>query len=123
MVASSTLQNLKASKYDLWDSGKVNSSATFGIEYAGSRLSARAQAWWQVQSWDQDDEATGWSEPAYFAIGLNQEDWQAQWIHGAKPISTPEPISDAHWIWAKGGDPKNFHAGTHIFARIHRQPG
>ncbi|MCB0826052.1 MAG: family 78 glycoside hydrolase catalytic domain [Armatimonadetes bacterium] len=70
-----------------------------------------------MQSWDQDDEATGWSEPAYFAIGLNQEDWQAQWIHGAKPISTPEPISDANWIWTKGGDPKNFHAGTHTFSR------
>src|SRR4051812_12246891 len=37
---------------DLWDSGKVASSATNNIVYAGAPLSSRESVSWEVRVWD-----------------------------------------------------------------------
>lgn len=67
----------------LWDSGKVASTENVQIAYAGPALVARQRYWWQVQVWDADGKATGWSAPAWWETGLpGASDWQAQWISG-----------------------------------------
>ncbi|MEO5915651.1 MAG: family 78 glycoside hydrolase catalytic domain [Luteolibacter sp.] len=65
----------------LWSSGKTSSAATGQIEYRGSPLVSRDRAVWRVRVWGDGDEASPWSEPASFGVGLlEREDWSALWI-------------------------------------------
>lgn len=65
----------------LWDSGKVGSSATDQIAYAGKALASRDRATWRVRCWDGTGQPSAWSAPARFGIGLLEpEDWTAHWI-------------------------------------------
>ena len=70
---------------DLWDSGKVASDETLGLEYAGKPLASGASVWWRVKVWDEAGKESSWSQPAHFSIGLlKPTDWKAKWI-GAPP--------------------------------------
>ena len=81
IVVASSLKNLKQGKYDLWDSGKRNSSESDLITYDGKPLASAQDCYWQVRTWDQDDKATSWSKPAQWSMGLlSASDWKAQWI-------------------------------------------
>lgn len=80
LVASSP-RLLERHTGDLWDSGKVESDQTFGVEYAGKPLASRVRCWWKVRAWDRDGNQGSWSAPALWAMGmLDQEDWDAEWI-------------------------------------------
>lgn len=71
----------KLSNPDLWDSQRVLSSESTRIEYAGQPLQSRIECWWQVRVWDRDGKASTWSEPAFWRMGiLNQNEWKAKWI-------------------------------------------
>ncbi len=66
---------------DLWDSGRVESSATAQVTYAGTPLAARQAAWWKVRSWNGDGTPSGWSETAVWETGpLEPTDWTARWL-------------------------------------------
>ena len=80
LVASSEEQ-LTKEQGDLWDSGKVKSSQSVQIEYAGKSLQSRMQCFWKVRVWDKDGKETAWSRPALWTMGLLQPgDWKAKWI-------------------------------------------
>ncbi len=98
LVASSP-ELLNQDKGDLWDSGKVASSQSNQLQYAGKPLASQQSAWWKVQVWDQDGRASTWSRPASWSMGLLQPgDWKGQWI-GVKGGDAPsEELSGAHWI-------------------------
>jgi alpha-L-rhamnosidase len=65
----------------LWNSGRVESAATSQIEWQGSPLASRDRVSWKVRVWDGGNEASDWSGPATFGIGLlRPEDWTALWI-------------------------------------------
>jgi len=90
---------LKSDKGDLWDSGKVKSSASFGIRYGGKPLQSRAHCWWKVKVWDQAAQGSEWSKVAHFGTGLReQSDWSAQWIHGKTPVVPVNALAEASWI-------------------------
>ncbi len=85
--------NLINEKADLWESGKVVSRQSTNIIYGGKKLYSRQECWWQVRVWDKNGEASDWSEPAFWSMGLlNPEEWKAKWI-GA-PWQGEEPIPD-----------------------------
>ena len=94
---------------DLWDSGKVASNQTFDIKYAGKPLDSGQFCWWKVQVWDQDGNASEWSAPAKWSVGLlSESDLKAQWIGYDAPskIARPaDPFEGASWIWAEKGTP------------------
>jgi len=48
LVASSEEQ-LESGHADLWDSGRVSSNKSIGIEYQGRLLTSRQRCWWNVQ--------------------------------------------------------------------------
>jgi alpha-L-rhamnosidase len=78
LLVSSSADRLTVGDGDLWDSGKVESDATAHVVYAGAPLLAFASAVWKVRSWDGDDAAGDWSEPASFELGpLSPQDWAA----------------------------------------------
>ncbi|MDQ3541594.1 MAG: family 78 glycoside hydrolase catalytic domain, partial [Chloroflexota bacterium] len=74
---------------DLWDSGRVDSDETAQITYEGTPLLVRQRAWWKVQSWNQDDVPSPWSEIAHWEAGLLKP---AQWI--GRWLSLPGLVAD-----------------------------
>ena len=96
VLAASSQNLLTEKKADLWNSGKVNSSQSIHIEYAGNTFESRDRCWWMVRVWDRDGKASTWSDPAYFEIGLlNPADWEASWIKSSivfKEVSHASPM-------------------------------
>lgn len=84
----------KLDRPDLWDSGKVSSAQSNRVAYGGQPLSSRQDCWWQVRVWDGKGQPSGWSEPAYWRMGiLTPDEWQARWIgapwQGEEPLPKP----------------------------------
>lgn len=86
LVASSKEKLLKGDG-DLWDSGKVRSSNSIQQEYQGQALQSHRTVFWKVRIWDQDDNASPWSEPAFWTNGVMKTDhWKASWV-GLEPTA------------------------------------
>jgi len=65
----------------VWDSGKVNSDDSIHRVYEGQPLKSGQRYYWQVRVWDNVGNATDWSAPAFWEMGLiNPADWKAEWI-------------------------------------------
>jgi alpha-L-rhamnosidase len=65
----------------IWTSGKVNSDESVNIAYAGPSLKSMQRAYWQVRVWDNNNKATGWSDLAFWEMGiLDTDSWSASWI-------------------------------------------
>ncbi|MBN1581946.1 MAG: family 78 glycoside hydrolase catalytic domain [Anaerolineae bacterium] len=65
----------------LWDSDKVSSDQSIHVPYGGAALRSGQRCTWQVRVWDEADRASGWSETAWWEMGLlDVGDWQADWI-------------------------------------------
>lgn len=86
LVAGSEVQ-LGADRGDLWDSGKVDSSDSINVVYAGKPLVSGQRACWKVRVWDRNGKESAWSRPAFWEMGLlRPEEWKAKWICGDKPL-------------------------------------
>lgn len=95
IIVASTESLLEANKGDLWDSGKITSNKTFQIAYKGAPLQSHTKYLWKVKIWDQEEKASEWSAPAFWEMGLmQQEDWQASWINDGK--LTPKNEEDLY---------------------------
>ncbi|GAA2338788.1 hypothetical protein GCM10010376_69380 [Streptomyces violaceusniger] len=91
--AAGSLERLRASRPDLWDSGKVD-SAVPETRYAGRRLGSRARVYWRVMLWSgRGHRPSGWSQAAVFETGLTRRsDGGADWItHPAWRLSRHLP--------------------------------
>lgn len=76
-----TKERLLNDKADIWESGKVISSQSMNVHYAGKPLVSRQDCWWQVRTWDKNGKVSEWSEPASWSMGLlTPGEWKAQWI-------------------------------------------
>ena len=79
VVASS--EDLLPDNADLWDSGKQITDQSVWVKYEGKPLESRQKVYWQVKYWNQDKEASFWSDINHFELGLlNNSDWRAKWI-------------------------------------------
>lgn len=97
-----------------WDSGKVSSTESAHIVYAGEPLISASDYVWQVRVWDEQGRASRWSSPNRFHTGkFSPEEWQAEWIGApwqgddsydieaakggnTRPKLDPERIKDVH---------------------------
>lgn len=65
----------------VWDSGVVDSPATFDVLYAGPALRPRTRYQWRVKVADESGAWTGWSPAHWFETGLGDATgWTAGWI-------------------------------------------
>lgn len=98
---------LEQGRADLWDSGKVVSSQSLQIEYAGKPLLSHLRCVWKVRAWDTRDRPTAWSAQALWSMGLLEEgDWHGHWVGLDEGEAGEEGASleGAHWIWYPGED-------------------
>ena len=103
LVASSP-EGLTANKGDLWDSGKVMSEQSTYVPYAGVPLVSRMHCFWKVCVWDKDGQASAWSAPGSWTMGLlKPEDWNARWITASKWFIPPEDRPKGLELGPKGG--------------------
>lgn len=80
ILVASSLDNLKADKADLWNSGKVASADQLWIAYGGTPLKSNQRAYWKVRIQTNKGKSE-WSEPQEFGIGLLKEShWSGRWI-------------------------------------------
>jgi alpha-L-rhamnosidase len=72
---------VNSGKETIWNSGKVASSQSVQVSYAGPALQTGRKYSWQVRVWDNSGKISEWSSPAYFKMAfLNPSDWKATWI-------------------------------------------
>ena len=77
--AATTRERLDSGEPDLWDTGQVPSEEQL-VEYHGRKRAAGEVCWWQVRAWDQDGVTGPFSAEATFEMGLDMDDWSAEWI-------------------------------------------
>lgn len=76
----------------IWDTGKTNSGASIHVRYQGPELESRQRYYWRVRIWDNHGNSTGWSDVAFWEMGLLQpSDWQADWIEPGLDQDTTKP--------------------------------
>ncbi len=73
LVGTDSLALARKGAADLWKSGKVASPASTLVEYAGTPLLPRTQAWWKVRVWNENGKASQWSDVARFGVGVVAE--------------------------------------------------
>lgn len=89
ILVSSSLAALAKNDGDLWDSGQVNSDETIQINYDGQKLDSWQEVFWKARTWDENGNASAWSRPATWTMGvLEDSDWHARWI-GAQDANVP----------------------------------
>jgi alpha-L-rhamnosidase len=96
ILVASTPELLAKNTGDLWDSGKVTSSQTSHIDYAGTPLASRQQCFWKVNVWvnsPSTEPKSCWSKPAQWEMGLlTPADWKAQWIEAQVSKEAPDTV-------------------------------
>ncbi|CAM4025085.1 Alpha-L-rhamnosidase N-terminal domain-containing protein [Pedobacter westerhofensis] len=82
---------LKSNTGNIWDSKKVNSSASIQVSYKGKPLTAAKTYYWKIMLWDNHGKSSAWSDTQQWQMGLlTKADWKnAIWIaHEVMPDST-----------------------------------
>jgi alpha-L-rhamnosidase len=97
LVASSP-QSLGRNQGDVWDSGKVLSSITFNVPYAGPPMVSLKTYYWKLAVWDQTGHESDWSQPARWTTSILRSDgWTAHWI--AATPDTPPSAQPRENMW------------------------
>lgn len=113
LQVASSAPLLRQGRPDVWDSGKVTSTATGGVAYSGPALAARTRYFWRVRSWDGAGRAGSWADPEWFETALLDEGWGgAAWIGNAPSGQVERTLTGAHWIWTPGATANGGPLGT-----------
>src|SRR5260370_29255039 len=70
ILVASSLEQLRAGKTDVWDSGRIKSSESVGIAYGGPKLETRRRYYWKVRVWDTQGRPADSSDTALWGMGL-----------------------------------------------------
>lgn len=64
-----------------WDTGRMETSQSLHVKYAGGALRPCTRYYWRVMAWDELGQPTEWSDTAEWETGLGTPDaWQGDWI-------------------------------------------
>ena len=88
---------------DVWDSGRVDSDQSVNVLYGGPAPESRRRYYWQVRVWDTQGQASPYSSPSWWEMGLlSPQDWKAKWVTRDMPLERGDYESAPKWIWADG---------------------
>ncbi|MGA9070312.1 MAG: family 78 glycoside hydrolase catalytic domain [Terracidiphilus sp.] len=102
---------LASGKADVWQSGRVESSQSLNVRYAGAALQPSTRYFWQVKIWDAAGKPYPVSAASWWETGLlKQENWRGQWIG----FETPEEdaVRHAPAVWITSPEPGVLTAGN-----------
>lgn len=96
ILVASSREKLARNEGDLWDTGRVESDRSLQVTYDGRTLKSRERCHWKVKVWDEQGNASAYSKPARWEMGLlnEDEDWRAQWLSAPEsqdPSVQPDP--------------------------------
>ena len=82
IVVSSKKEFLESGRYDIWNSGTIQSSRNILVPYEGTELRSAQTYFWRVKVRDKNNEESQWSRTGKFVTGVfGQRDWDnAAWI-------------------------------------------
>ncbi len=82
VLVSDNAASLEKNTGNVWDSQKVNSSASIQVKYAGKPLASTKKYYWKLMVWDNQAHVSAWSRTAAWQMGLlTANDWKgAKWI-------------------------------------------
>ncbi|RXH56304.1 family 78 glycoside hydrolase catalytic domain [Granulicella sibirica] len=113
VLVSTDPSKLVPGKANIWDSGKITSSDSVNIPYAGPALTAQTHYFWAVQVTDKQGKTTH-STPAWFETGLlTPSAWHSQWIRRDDPAAAHE-LEAIRWLWLPNTDPKHVPSETAV---------
>ncbi len=117
---ASTSEGLSQDQADVWDSGRVASDQSVNVPYSGPAVESRRRYYWQVRVWDGQGQASPYSQPSWWEMGLlSAQDWKAKWITRDMPLERGDYDSGPKWIWAANDNAlTNATPGKHDF-RFH----
>ncbi|UCD50260.1 MAG: hypothetical protein JSW27_22365 [Phycisphaerales bacterium] len=69
VLVASTAERIERDQGDLWDSEKVESSQSSGVEYTGRPLSSETTYLWKVRVWGKDGQVGSYSQAQTFRTG------------------------------------------------------
>ncbi|MGA7339677.1 MAG: family 78 glycoside hydrolase catalytic domain [Terracidiphilus sp.] len=104
IIVASRADLLLAGKPDVWDSGRVDSSQSIGVAYAGPALKPSTRYCWHVKVWDADGNAYRPMPIDWWETGLMTQDaWNpparpAVWIGYETPEESTVRSAPAAWI-------------------------
>ena len=111
ILVGTDAEHLRPGKAAVWDSGRVTSSESVDIVYAGAPLQSQRRYAWKVMVWDVHGKETV-SPAAWFETGLmNVGDWKADWILRRDPADEQE-LKAIRWIWLPGQDARQVPSAT-----------
>jgi alpha-L-rhamnosidase len=95
VVVAGSEDDLEVEENLLWDSGRVESNRSVGIEYEGEELRSGSRCVWSVCVWDGAGNPSAYAEPAVFEIALlERSEWEGAWISlGQGPSQDLDPPS------------------------------
>ena len=97
-VASSPEQ-LEQAKTGIWTSGRIPSSASLNIHYAGPALKPSTRYFWSVKLWGADGKSYAASPATWWETGLlTQDAWHARWIGYETPEEAAVRHAPSAWI-------------------------
>src|SRR5450631_3964155 len=71
----------KWDKREIWNSGRQSGHWSVYVPYGGNALQSAKSYYWQGRVRDNRGRVSGWSEKAFWQMGLLQPgDWKASWI-------------------------------------------
>lgn len=80
VLVASTTDCLADDEGDVWDTGKRVSDRP-AVRYDGPALESGERYHWKVRVWDENDDASAWSDAARWEMALLDDgDWSASWI-------------------------------------------
>lgn len=81
ILVSTSKDKLKSDTGDIWDTGKVDSSDSSDVKYAGNTLLPDSVYYWKVSTWDKAGEQSPYSEPQTFTTAVG-----SLWDKNTSPI-------------------------------------
>jgi len=87
ILVSDDSLNLTNNQGDYWDSEKLNSPTSNGIQYKGKELDSRQKYYWKVIVWDDQEQSPVHSSIANFETGIfDLHEWQGDWVSDGEGI-------------------------------------
>lgn len=80
IIISDNIKDIQQDKGNIWSTGKIISSENIQVEYAGTLLQSFIKYYWRVKVYNQNDEASSWSDVNFFETAMLNNDWKAKWI-------------------------------------------